>query len=70
VGLDFRTALGQIVQAMIDEASMYAIAVPDPPSFMGQCRRVPEWVRVSLRLAWLVVCSDGSVRVVAPDRQP
>jgi hypothetical protein len=66
VGLDFRTGLGQLVQNMSDERTRYALAVPDTQRFANQMARVPDRVRRALRLHWLIVAADGSVRVESP----
>ena len=67
VGLDFRTCLGQIVQAMRDPAVCYGVAVPDTPQYRAQCRLVSDWVRAALGLHWLLVATDGTIQIVAPD---
>jgi hypothetical protein len=67
VGLDFRTGLGQLLQRMTSPGKQYAVAVPDLPSFISQCRQVPDWVRVALGLHWLVIASDRTVKVYKPD---
>lgn len=67
VGLDFRTGLGQVLQAMGDPSYLYGVAVPNTPQFIAQCRKVSEWVRSALRLHWLLVESDGSVTVIKPE---
>lgn len=67
VGLDFRTGLGQLVQRMADESCNYAVAVPDIPQFVKQCRAVSTGVRRKLRIHWLLVGPDGSVRRVDPE---
>ena len=67
VGTDFRTGLGQIVQrGMADPSATYAIAVPQIPQFLNQCRQVAPWVRQALRLHWLVVAADATIRVYRP----
>jgi hypothetical protein len=50
IGLDFRTGLGQLMQRMDDESAHYALAVPNLPSFVTQCRFVPQRVRRAMRL--------------------
>ncbi len=67
VGLDFRTGLGQLIQRMSEPGRRYAVAVPNLPSFITQCRQVPDWVRVALGIHWLIVHSDQSVREYGPD---
>lgn len=68
VGLDFRTGLGQLLQAMRDQEAFYGLAVPDIPQYLAQCKKVSDWVRRALRLHWLLVQSDGSLRIVSPDQ--
>ena len=63
-GLDFRTGLGQLLQRMRDPQRRYGLAVPDIEKFTAQCRQVSGWVRESLKLNWILVRSDGSVRIV------
>lgn len=65
-GLDFRTCLGQLVQRIQDRDVNHAIAVPDIASYTTQIALVAPWVAQSLRLHWLLVAPDASVRVVEP----
>jgi len=67
VGLDFRTGLGQLFQHMSSPSILYGIAIPETPRFLLQCRCVSEWVRRAIHLHWLIVHSDGSIRIVSPD---
>lgn len=67
VGLDFRTGLGQLLQAMQDPTALYGLAVPNTPAFVEQCRKVSDWVRLSLRLHWLLIGPDGAVTTIPPD---
>lgn len=67
IGIDFRTGLGQILQKMTDENSPYALAVPELSSFLQQCANVPERVRKSLNLHWIVVSENGAVTEIAPE---
>ena len=66
VGLDFRTALGQLVQGMQSQSTNHGIAVPDTPAFQAQVAKLSSWVASLLRIHWLFVSQDGSVRVVSP----
>ena len=66
IGLDFRTGLGQLVQSMQHNQTKHGIAVPDIPAFQVQVAKLSGWVVALLRIHWLFVSSDGSVRVVAP----
>ena len=66
VGLDFRTGIGQLVQAMHAENTNHGIAIPDIAEFRAQVKKFSPWVVSLLRLHWLFVSEDGSVRVVAP----
>ena len=67
VGTDFRTGVGQIVQrGMATPSATYAIAVPQIPQFLNQCRQVAPWVRQALGLHWLVVAADATIRVYRP----
>lgn len=66
VGLDFRTGLGQILQAMAEPSARFGFAVPRTPKFLAQCRKVPDRVRVALGLHWLFVEESGEVTVVDP----
>lgn len=70
VGLDFRTGLGQLIQRMEDQKTKYALAVPDIPGFVAQCKSVPTWVRSALGIHWLLVAKDGGVRVLPPSDSP
>ena len=67
-GLDFRTGLGQLLQAMQDPTALYGLAVPNTPAFVEQCQKVSDWVRLSLRLHWLLIDQDGTVRIISPDQ--
>ncbi len=67
IGLDFRTGLGQLVQRATDEATKYGLAVPDTAAFRAQCAPLAPWVRRALRLHWLLVGAEGTVRVVGPE---
>ena len=58
---DFRTGLGQIVVAMRDTASIYAIAVPDIPAFRRQAEGVTAQVRRVLNLHVIYVDEAGRV---------
>lgn len=66
VGLDFRTGLGQLVQAMTADSTKYGIAVPDTPQFRAQVAKVSTRVIQLLQLHWLFVDADGSVQVITP----
>lgn len=67
VGLDFRTGLGQLLQAMDEEDARYALAVPDTSAFRRQMEATPRRVRTLLGLHFLVVGEDGSVEIRLPD---
>jgi hypothetical protein len=66
VGLDFRTALGQLLQTMDEASARYGVAVPLTPKFLRQLRRVPDRVRTALHLHWLIVDETGGVTMIAP----
>jgi hypothetical protein len=68
VGLDFRTGLGQLVQAWADIECRYALAMPDLSQFATQRGRVSDELRQRLNLWWLVVSPDGAVESLAPDQ--
>jgi hypothetical protein len=68
IGLDFRTGLGQLLQAIVDEDVSYALAIPDTPAFRAQTERVSSYVRGALNLHWLFVRSDGTVMIEPPPR--
>src|SRR5262245_48839802 len=55
VGVDFNTALGQLLKHMDAEFADYAVAVPDTPAFHAQMQLVPDRVRRLLSLSWLIV---------------
>jgi len=67
VGLDFRTGLGQCIQGMSDEATECAIAFPATDQFLCQGEKIPAWIRCRLNLHWVVVHSDGTIRIVNPN---
>jgi hypothetical protein len=65
-GLDFKTGLGQLFLGMSDANTLYGIAVPNVPRLRALCVKVPERVRSSLGIHWLVVDADATVRVFPP----
>jgi hypothetical protein len=67
IGLDFRTGLGQLVQAMNDPSVRYGLAIPDTTKFLVQCGKVSDWVRQAIQLHWLFVRPNGAVKIVNPD---
>ncbi len=69
IGLDFRTGLGQVLQAMADTSAQFGFAFPRTPQFLKQCSSVSMQVREALRLHWLLVDATGHIQVVAP-REP
>ncbi|WP_052116078.1 hypothetical protein [Noviluteimonas dokdonensis] len=66
IGLDFRTGLGQLVQAVTAGNMMYGLAIPDTPAFRTQVARVSRRVTEALNLHWLLVSPDGGVLIVPP----
>ncbi len=64
VGLDFRTGLGQLIQAMDEDAAKYGMAIPDTPKFRFQLSKVPTRVRQVLGLHWVLVAESGAVQVL------
>lgn len=69
IGLDFRTALGQLLQRIDETTDKYAIAVPNIPQFIRQCQLVSPWVRNKLNLYWLLIKKDGVVTIIGPDEE-
>lgn len=69
LGLDFRTALGQLIQRIDDPTTKYAIAVPNIPQFIRQCHIIAPWVRKKLNLFWLLIKEDGAVITIGPDEE-
>jgi hypothetical protein len=67
-GLDFRACVGQLVQRMRDRDTNYTIALPDIPRYLSQIEAMSPWVIELLRIHWLLVAPDRSVRVVPPSR--
>jgi hypothetical protein len=67
IGLDFRTGLGQLLQAMNDPSVCYGLAVPNTPNFTFQCKRVSAWVCQAIQLYWILVGADGLVKIIAPN---
>lgn len=68
VGLDSRTGLGQLIQAMHSQDVKYGIAVPDTVAFQSQIANLSQWAVTLLRIHWLFVSQDGSVRMMTPDK--
>jgi hypothetical protein len=66
-GLDFRTGLGQILTAMRDDGSVYAVAIPAIPAYRRLCGGISDHVRRVLGLHWLLVGKDRQVWLVKPD---
>lgn len=66
IGLDFRTCLGQLVQAMSANGARYGVAIPDTAAYHAQVAKLSPWVVDQLQLHWLLVALDGSVRIVTP----
>ena len=65
-GLDFRTCLGQLIQRMRDSGTNYGIALPNIPRYTSQIEAMSAWVVEALRIHWLLVARDKSVRIVPP----
>jgi hypothetical protein len=65
-GLDFKSGLGQLFLGMSDAEALYGIAIPDIPRFRALCARLPERVRASLNIHWLLVDVNAHVRIVPP----
>jgi len=66
INVDFNTGLGQILKKMEDENSMYALALPDTPSFRKQVEQVPNQVLKKLNLHWIWVNEKGEVKIENP----
>ena len=63
VGLDFRTGMGQLVQAMKLDKTNYAVAVPRIDAFLRQIERIdPDFVAL-IGIKFLLVKSDGDLSV-------
>ena len=69
-GLDFRTCLGQLIQRIRDKETLYGIALPDIPQYAAQIDAMSNWVVDALRIHWLLVSPDGSVRIMRPSMVP
>lgn len=65
-GLDFRTCLGQLMQQMRERDVHHAVAVPDIPQYAAQIALIAPWVVDTLRIHWIVVTADGTIRVTRP----
>lgn len=48
--------------------ALYGFAVPNTPAFVEQCRKVSDRVRQALRLHWLLIDQDGTVRIIPTDQ--
>lgn len=68
-GLDFRTALGQIVTAMHDQTARYAVAIPALQPYHRLCGGISAEVRDVLRLHWMIVAASGLVTCIAPGEE-
>jgi len=66
ISVDFNTGLGQLLKKMDDENSLYALALPDIPSFREQTNKVPKRVRKLLNISWIWVREDGGITVDLP----
>lgn len=61
IGVDFKTAIGQIIFRMDNNDYKYGIAVPNTKQYLSQINKVPDLVIERLRLVFFVVSEDGSV---------
>ncbi|WP_157071288.1 hypothetical protein [Alicyclobacillus acidiphilus] len=66
---DHNTALGQILKRMNDSNRKYAIAVPQTPQMVKECRKVPQWLKQSIGLHVIFVDEEGQVSIYAPNEQ-
>ncbi|WP_072874497.1 hypothetical protein [Alicyclobacillus tolerans] len=66
---DHNTALGQILKRMTDRNKKYAIAVPETPQMVRECRKVPLWLKQSIGLYVIFVDEKGQISIYAPDQQ-
>jgi hypothetical protein len=67
-GLDFKTCLGQLVQRMRERDTRYGIALPDLPPYEKQIGQLSAWVVETLRIHWLMVSPNGTVRITPPNQ--
>lgn len=67
VGLDFRTGLGQLLQAMKLDDTNYAIAVPSITSFISQIGKIDQRLTAHVRMQFLLVDAQGNVAVYVND---
>lgn len=69
-GLDFNTALGQLLKWMASPEPIYALALPKCSKYKRQCSLLPQYVRQRLGLRILVVDQGGGVSIIAPEQDP
>jgi hypothetical protein len=68
VGLDFRTGLGQLMQAMQLDDTNYAMAVPNIPAFLHQIERMNSEFVTHIGLQFLLVDPSGGITKYFNDR--
>jgi len=67
IGTDFNTCIGQIIKRMDLRDAKYAIAIPETNQYLIQIKSIKPWVRNVLQLHWILVNSDGDVKIIAPN---
>lgn len=55
IGVDFKTAIGQIIFRMDNDDYKYGIAVPNTKQYLAQINKVPDLVIERLRLVFLLL---------------
>lgn len=68
-GSDFRTCLGQLVQAMNETNAKYGIAIPATQKYYKQLLNVKSWVRKTLNLHWILINKSGQINILDPDTE-
>ena len=69
IRVDFLTGLGQIITRMENppnEATRYALAVPDSKRWQKLISEVPYWIKKKLKLRLIFVNENGKVKVITP----
>jgi len=65
IGVDVDTLYGQLLRRVPDEAEDSLLGVVVPEKAVAAALRVPDWMRVRLRVHIWAVSDEGEVRLVA-----
>lgn len=63
IGVDFKTAIGQIIFRMDSDVYKYGIAIPNTKQYLAQLKKLPNLMINRLKLTFFIVSEDGSVYI-------